>query len=61
MKIYEYDTAGLLVGSSIIKKPAEGESLPESTTDVTPPEIGEGYLVRFNGSDWTIENDRLLA
>lgn len=58
MWVHKFDETGLFAGKSNIKRPEEGESLPEGVTEVAPPELGEGYQARWNGADWTIENIR---
>lgn len=52
-KIHFYDMQGVLAGSYDLQ---EGEEMPANATEVPAPELGDGYLARFNGLDWTIEN-----
>jgi len=58
MWVFKFDDAGLFDGKTNIKKPEEGEALPEGVTQIEPPEVGEGYQCRWNGGDWTIEIKR---
>jgi hypothetical protein len=55
--IYFVDLTGMLRGSYELP---EGESMPENATETEPPEIGEGYLCRWNGGEWVIEAARLM-
>lgn len=61
MWVFKISETGLVAGKQNIAKPAEGESLPEGTTDIAPPDVGDGYQCRWNGADWTIESTRLAC
>lgn len=50
--IHFFDLTGLHAGSYELP---EGDEFPLDATEKAPPEVGEGYLCRWNGEDWTIE------
>jgi len=59
MKIYEHDENGIFKQSHDLAEGVEYEAdkLP-NCVQVAPPELSDGYIARWNGSDWTIENAR---
>lgn len=60
MQIHEFDESGKFIKSHEM---ADSQELPEHferMTEVAPPEVGEGYLTRWNGGEWVIEIARPL-
>lgn len=59
MWVFKIDENGLCAGKTNIKKPEEGESLPEGCTELAPPDVdADWYQCRWNGVEWVIETKR---
>jgi hypothetical protein len=57
--VYSYNYEGVFVGNDIACESWNFDGtfiIPGNSTEVAPPEIPEGYLAKWNGSNWRLEN-----